>query len=60
MLCAQAARPSARRRAASAQVSLAGSVLLRAAALGSGATMAPEVFLTDGAHFYPFARNILG
>ncbi|CAL8469761.1 g9303 [Coccomyxa elongata] len=47
VLCAQAARPSARRRAASAQVSLAGSVLLRAAALGAGATMAPEVFLTD-------------
>jgi hypothetical protein len=49
VLCLQAARPSPRRRAASAQVSLAGSNLLRAAALGAGATMAAEGFLTDGA-----------
>ncbi|KAK9907569.1 hypothetical protein WJX75_006157 [Coccomyxa subellipsoidea] len=47
VLCLQAARPSPRRRAASAQVSLAGSNLLRAAALGAGATMAAEGFLTD-------------
>ncbi len=33
---------------ASAQVSLAGSVLLRAAALGAGATAAANGFITDG------------
>lgn len=49
VLSAQAARPDLRRRVASAQVSLAGSVLLRAAALGAGAAAAANGFITDGA-----------